>query len=1044
MLNGSRLLAEDVDENFLQKSFMAKDLDGAAHHKPEDKTYREQPKSAETAAAFFLGKLGCEQDPTDKFIWDTGNRIQKGEFTLEEFIAAIDAAFEKDYKFKGQRWNFGLFKWNPELTIDENQDPQKADDWHMLMEDRDEVKLHLRKLLQPFEEEKNKLQTARPIPLSFRLSFETYSADMAALENWKKKFPKKIAAQCERKVTPMANYSANYIASAHAERLSDEHNPPLDILAERTLTSLLCEREYQNAPLWYVGERLARGDFSFEHWKAAFKKEVDKYTEYSLFAYEKEIDHEDAPKIIDKVNDFLSSFESNPVPTIPLASAPLLTTSPYVKDYLALGKKERSLHDLILSRQTNEKKFPCDNNKGIDRASFRDKTSAFFDHPDESVNVCYQEYKDLESTFQSRFELLQEELETAFLMATPHFPNNSNNPNLLNDKMKMVDKLISDGKLFLTGEMVSDAPLLAEKTVSDNSFLTRRLVERRVPEIIIKNHIDEFVKFWTETFTLGRLDPNSDKGIAALNDFSTKLNSTSVRKMILDCLESDGRVYLTTAHEQESSHSYRVTPEKGVNDLDAVLALIAERKKEQNSNPTEHHFSRQTNWAGGQTSFDLTEVVPKKGDPDDVYEAFRIGKNYYRNIQKILDAPDKIGKKPVSIQDSVALNNIIDSCELKMFLKKSKDKPEVVAADLLTRMKRSYNGYRYSNRSWIGDEVKKEIKDQALEDFAIIQQFCLPLHLDLALDVYLYRRKAIGSLKDTMMKNKNGKLVIDPSRDRKTVCSPLGDISNPRSAALTKLNTFMKTALLAKQNAKNAVSPLELEKLQKQYNELHASKESMNKEIAFFDEVVKKDKQMKLYLDFVKGASIEEEWKFMGLFTIDPKKELGLDKDLEKAADIRRGIFRGYVNSTPDNFKLAKNNFLEMQKNRIEAAQANIKKWIVQQSEKHEQAFKGAKISDVTRSFDELSDRAAALAQLFNDFESSLADQMRNCLSRDKSIDHIPTPHYNMLQKAVPYTPPAPQELKKDPPKVLQKPVVKKVQSSKSSKSSRPKSKSKR
>jgi len=42
---------------------------------------------------------------------------------------------------------------------------------------------------------------------------------------------------------------------------------------------------------------------------------------------------------------------------------------------------------------------------------------------------------------------------------------------------------------------------------------------------------------------------------------------------------------------------------------------------------------------------------------------------------------------------------------------------------------------------------------------------------------------------------------------------------------------------------------------------------------------------------------------------------------------------------------------------------------------------------------------------------------MRNCLIRDKAIDQIPTPHYNMLQKAVPYVPPAPVELKKPVPK---------------------------
>ncbi len=917
---------------------------------------------------YFINHLGCKKSDgekeiwdTDKYIWEIGKNIQNKTYTLANFITGIDFIFEKAYKFKN---DFNeIFSWN------KDKKPINSEDLNVYKKEREEFKSILKELLQPFEEESKKNHISPVAPSAYRKSYSLYKERIEKLNKWKEKYPQKIKILCPETPDNPENAFINYEKDALGENFKDKQHPPLDVLANHVVNSMGCEereRKTTSLPLWYVGDRIQSGEFSLEEWKEAFKKELDQSVKKRDLNKENRVEYEN------RFNELLSRFEKAEITdALPLAKGTTFNKdTALITDYRNIRNEDIRLQQWVLSKRlTNKDKFPCNPQKTIEGRGLIDQVHYALDPPQKEMtkdlikNSCQAVGKNLEKKYEDQLSTIKEQIETVFYGAEPNF-SPEDNPNIIRKEKGEINEIISKATNALKGKELSKSYNLAQNFTKKHSSRLAPIIEPRLSGIVLQGHIDELVSFWTKNFILNDTSPTSTEGQKLISNYLNTNNKASNSKMLLSCFESNGKIYFHTSHGSETQNTTYLSP--GKDDSKNVLEKIEERRQKQSKNSGAHHFDQQTNWGTAQISFDQSSLSSPAG------------RYYHQSISSLIYSTSK-NKKATESSEQV-LSKIINECRLPSLLSKSsEDEINKVANELLKRMKRSDLGHKFSSLSWA--HASQNSKNTALEDFAYIQQFCLPIHLNFAYQVYKNNPKYFGSL--------------NSEKGRRKECNSVGDIDQSTNTVLNDVNNYVLGVL--KTNHKNTsaseqfanITPEEIKKLKQSYASLELKEKEAEKNQELFENL-KDDAVMTNYLKRTQESSMKEAWKLLSLST--PLIGWKNNENVETGPNLNK-VLEEYASSDGSNYTIRKAELLNAQQERRNRSLDQLNRWI----HERKNTFKGNFAKQLDESFYHLKDRFEALNDLYDSYEKELADQIRLCMqnSGDRASIASMLPLYN-------------------------------------------------
>ena len=922
--------------------------ENTSHHRPEVgdinevpfRSYSDQLKEDEKPQ-YFISHLGCKKSDgeqevwdTDKYIWEIGKDLQNKNYTLDEFIKGIDRIFDKAYKFKNDFTE--VVFWN------KDKKPINSDDLNIYKKEREEFKKILQEILLPFEEESKKNHISPIAPEAYRKSFSLYKQRIEKLNKWKDIYPHKIRVLCPENPDLPKNAFSTYEKDSLSSNLKDNNHPPLDVLAHHVVNSIGCdEKEWKTPPLtlWYVGDRLQSGEFSFEEWTETFKKELDQSVKAKLFNKEARIDYEK------RFNDLLMYFSSFKADNdLPLAKGTAVESNmPVIKNYKDIRSQDIKLQQWVIEQKILKKqKFPCDPDKVIQGRGLIDQVHYAVDPPEKnikkdlSLNSCRAVKNNLEKKYSDQFTELKQQLETVFYGAEINF-SPEHNPDAIRKEKEEINELVTKATTVLKGKELSKSFNLAQSFSSKHATKLSSMVEPRLSGIVFQNHIDDLVSFWTKNFILNNTSPNSSEGQKLISNFLTTKNRDSNTKMVLSCYESNGRAYFFASHGNEKNNTVYIAP--NINDSQRVLQAIQEQKKKHKANPGAHHFDKQTNWGSAQISYDQSSLSTPPG------------RYYYEALSEMFYTK---GKKDSLSSSEQSLEKIINECKLKSLLSKSNpEEIKKIASELQKRMRNSLSKTNFNSLS-------------AIEDFAYIQQFCIPLHLNFASRIYLNSlktgRKYFGSV---------------GNENRAKECKNVGRIDDVSNPVLNDINNYVLGILKA--NYQNTISNDKLANFRpeeiKEMKERYALLEQKEKEHAKYSESLDKlkdDPEMSKYFKRLQEANLNEAWK---LFTISKSLSGWANNDNADTSEKIKKALEKYAQSDETNFEKNKREFFEAQQERRQRSIQQLMAWINLQKN-----FLNGKFSQqIEDSFSHLKDRYEALNDLYDAYEKELADQIRVC-----------------------------------------------------------------
>lgn len=590
----------------------------------------------------------------------------------------------------------------------------------------------------------------------------------------------------------------------------------------------------------------------------------------------------------------------------------------FIDNYSKIRSEEVLLQQWVISKKILDKdKFPCDSTKTIEGRGILDQAHYSVDCLGDRV----------EKKLTPQFENIKKQIETLFYDLGTNIGPNEDSDALRKEKER-IEATLSKATLATKVEGLSKTLDLAKKFTAKHSQKLARMQEPRLNEIILKGHMEDIISFWTKNFAFNNKDPNSKEGKALLTNYISRLSKNSNTKMLLSCFESNGRIYLNSTHGKEANGTTYLAP--GIEDSKRVL------QKMQN-------FDIQTNWGTSQISFDQS------------YISSPAGRYYHDTISNILRSSTNTQK---------TLKHITSECQLETLLSKGSEKEvNEVANELLKRMKNSEG----SN--------KNTSKKSSIEDFAYIQQFCLPIHLNLASKIYeLKKGKYFGSL--------------DPDKGRIEECKRIGNIENSSNTVLDDINNYILGVLKEthkadslKQNFEK-ISAEEIKEMQKTFSDLDKREKEIEKNYELFENL-KNDSVMTNYLTRLQESSLKEAWKVFNFSDhltgwkegkeedkkakTGPKLKLAIETFLSK--DSKEAVFEN------------------AQKERRERSLSQLNKWI----EEHKGTFKGGFANQLDDSFSQLKNKFETMNDLYDAYEKELSNQIRQCVQKSGDNEIIAT-----------------------------------------------------
>lgn len=908
------------------------------------RAYSEQ-LSEDQKPHYFISHLGCKKSngekevwDTDKYLWEIGKDLQNKKYTLESFINGIDRIFEKAYKFKTDLTE--VVFWN------QDKKPLNSEDLNVYKKEREEFKTILKEILKPFEDEGRKYHISPLPPEEYRKSYLKYTFKIDKLNKWKDKYPKKIKNLCPLKPDNPENAFINYEKDALSSNLEDNQHPPLDVLAYHAVQSIGCDdKDWKKPPLtlWYVGDRIKSGEFTHEEWKSAFQKELDESVK------RKEMKKESRDEYESRFNSLLENFEKERQPlNIPLSKGAISSKEDrLLQRYSAIRSEDMKLQQWVISKKIlKDEKFPCDPQKVIKGRGIIDQVHFGIDPNPQgtekniALNSCKAIKKNLEKKYEERFQELKDQMETSFFGAEINLYPEANSDTIRKEKEE-ISKFINETTETLRGKELEQSEKVAKNFTLKHSSKLSPLWEPRLSNVLLQVHIDDIVSYWTKNFILNDKSPDSPEAKKSINSYIDNLSKATHTKLVLSCYESNGRVFFHSSHGKEKQSTTYVRPKQNdlKNDLKEIQQIFKDRQEKQKKDPAGHHFDKQTNWGTSQISFDQSYISSPSG------------RHYHEAISSMIFAKNKNNKSPEVTQ--LALKKITTDCKLKSFLQGSNEEEiKKIANELLVKMR---NTHQTKNSS--------QLNPSAIENFAYIQQFCLPLHSSLALRVYQNSgSKYFGSINDDR---------------RKDACKDVGDIDRGTNPILKDLNSHvlqvLKTNYQKASSVDSIARPEDIQKMKNLYTELELKEKEMEKNLAIL-ESIKTDPAINGYFKRLKESSLHEAWK---LFTIEKEKPLlgwMNNPTSDTSLNIQKSL-KDYIQSDELSFQKNKTDFTIAQQERRKSSLAQLNLWIHESKSK----FDSQHAKKIDETFFQLKDRLEALHDLYDSFEKELSDQIKLC-----------------------------------------------------------------
>lgn len=990
---------------FLSALRAAPTLQNDADHVGEA-PYRDKDQDRKGVLHLFMESLGCRVGgpgsawDSDRYLWDIGSRVQRGEVKMDAFLDEINNLFDKDYAFKDSLFEFFVY--------DTHLNPENSTNLNVKMADRQEFLNAVRSYLQPFADEAKLGHSTQPVPHAYRISYADYTARVQRLNNWKNKFIQKIQDRCSYTKGSVTDKSEAYRQGATIPKLPASATSPLDVLVGRVIDSMTCDPLLTTTPLWWAGEALAKGEFSFAEWQSAWAAALPKKIKSRPTQAE----------LSTRSQDILNYFVPSQSPDAPLLT-PLPASQQKVRDnYRVIREKEIALVKWLHEQQA-EDALPCTGIVALDRSHYRADISNQIDTPATAVQSCADVAHAVGEKYDLRFDKLKDEVENVFYDTSLQFRSDKNLNQVL-DRLQELEDGISLTTDHLTGHLQKHAAELTQKSLGQGRSAIAQLmqIDDRVPQVVLQDQLTALKKYWTENYIIGQADPHSEKSKAARHSFIEELTRRNATKLILSCLESDGRLYAASTHNQEKAFSHNLKP--GEKDYERVMNIIQERKKLQNSAEAEyrvklaeyqkkvkagidtskpifpHHFTDETDWGTAEPSLNQTSVTAPAG------------RYYHSEITNILGQAAIDGKNP-----ALAAQRISEYCQLSTVFAKSKDpaaEAKRMSEILAVRFLRAHSGYKYSYLSWRHED--SETKNQVIEDFAITQIFCPPFHLRFAYQMQIHNPAYYGS-------------ATNP--DRIANCKSVGDLKAPDNAALRALN---ENVLAVLQESHDATTPLvaqvsaslttsresaklpaavpltdrqALDILRGEHAKLMSLRDRMQRELDIFDDV-KSSPDIKNYFQTLETARLDEPGKLFSLLPDDPKNESWVRAHNDSAQRARVN-FKDYVLVKPAAYTLQKDEFLANQKILANELRFDVSVWMKRVNELYETKAGRNLLSQGGYSFAHFSDRMWALRELYEEYERDLAYNLRACYQKEsKTPSDIVAPTYRdvqLLQKEV-------------------------------------------
>jgi hypothetical protein len=876
---------------------------------------------------YFINHLGCKKTDldkedwdTDKYIWEIGKDLQSQRYSLKDFISGIDIIFDRAYKFKDAFTEIAP-PWNSAKK------PINSNDLNVYKKEREEFKSILNEILLPFEEEPQINNSEAFVPKSYKKSFGLYKERIEKLNKWKEKYPEKIKGLCPEKPDNPENAFTNFHKDTTSKKLSDNQQPPLDILANRIVNTLGCDEQKTGKaplPLWYVGGKIYNGEFTIEEWKEAFKKELDKVVERKKLSKESRIEYEI------RFNNLLINFERENEIQASNKNQSLKAGTPIVKHYQQVRGDDIRLQQWIIEKKIlHKEKFPCEEGIAIEGRGIIDQV-----HFSVDCNSADKKHTPLFKEFKNNFE--------DFFFASRVDFSPGGNPEALRKEREEIDKKILNATIALKGKELSNPLGVAKEHISKHSKKLSKIWEPRQSQIILQDHVDDLVSFWTKKFTFAITSPDSAEGKKIISNYLTNLNKTSHTKMLLSCLESNGRTYLFTPHGDENKGTVYIPP--SLNDSKALSAI------EQKNKSRGHKFNIQSNWGSAQISYDQSSLDRESG-------------RYYRDaISKIINSSDK------KTSEAQILSRITKECRLKTLLpNSSEDELNNTAKELFKKMKNSIN------------LKEKVIEAVAVENFGFIQLFCPPLHLNFASKVFSTNKAYFGSLK--------------PEKGRIKECASIGNIEHTSNPIISDLSEYVLGVLKA--NHKNVflaeeanINPDEISRMKKTHAAIEAKEREIEKNQELFDKL-KNDSAMNSFINQIKEANPTEAWKF---FSFTKPLSGWMNNENANASEYLKKALEMYTLSDESSFKKAQENLFQAQQERRKKSMTQLNEWINQKRS----LFNGQSAKQMDEYFYQLREHFQTLNNLYDTYEKDLSEQIKLCMQSKFNTQSISTmlPNY--------------------------------------------------
>ena len=981
------------------------------------------------AVSDFTATLGCKMDPNDEksilntepYIWEIGSSIQRGDYSLDDFMIELEKKFVAEYKPRGM--GDRIFGGNKHL------DPQSefSTDLNVSLEDRKIFLDAVRDFLNPFDNERKKHASAIP-PEEYRLSFQNYLNKLVVINAWKAKFPNKMNSQkhCSYHLNNMETPLLDTFKKGLAQPYASNANPPLDVAARAFVGTLGCGETYKYPAIWYIGERINRGLYPIVKWNEAVEKELQRRVDG------KEISKDTKLYLGKSLNEVFDYFrpETKSALSLPYNTPIFSEKSAIYKNYGKVRSHEALLSNWLTS--TSEK-IPCDSiqtdpakpkQQVFEDSQLRKHLSVALDNPDPvqygEKNACTKLFESVKEEYTQRMAILIAQLNSTFYDAQIY--DYDFNPEKISREMQSIEGNLLNITNTMMGTQVDKSQEIADKYYEDNKAyfsplrFTREGVmdEQRFPSFAMKDHIDNLVDYWKTNFVLGGKDPTTPENQADIDKYFKVLLVKNSKAISLTALESNGRFYSTSKHGDETSEKGRLSLDHGDHDTVKLLKWLnskknlqeesdakrnkAIRNKDANIPDKDHYFTQQTNWGAAQISYDQSSVrtIP--------------GQAYHENLQNILGI--SFGKdESFVLSESYAKANIVKKCQLKSLLRRSvKDGKEVgevpqdVEADvdeaakkLLEAMVRSEDPKKYQFLPYTWEHSKTlsdETKYQSVMDFALIQMLCPPVHLQLAADIYddnqrtgkqyygsLTRSNAIASAKPVA--------EVDDGKLKSLELPILKKINEQVKSGLMESykHSLSEAANLAKSdNNKSPVDGAEYIKAQnKRYNELKVNRDGAFAAIHDFQRS-KSDTVIQNYMDRLQNFNLS---KPMSMFETEAKFSGWNEGDVtEYNSDEATGLkianaYENYVSSTEKDKDKYLQKYREAQKVRRNKSTFQLSSWFMDMRDKYPNL--GTKLDSAYYHF---KDTFQSLHDLYDEYELKLADQDRQCRMNLKDPSH--------------------------------------------------------